>query len=1117
MTKKTQLPSRIFWSAITSVGCVFAVLQIFSFYGCQSPFPKYSVELKQDIFRCIFIDNEDASTIIGKTPTIEQARKNFFLFCAAPHGRQDRSIQTLYLSPYLNSEDFRCLERHADDFAQFLREAHYHGFKVKYLATISGTSSLNEQTLALQELDMLINFNASQSPEERWDGIHYNFEPSQLSTWKTNAESIWANSTGFFQQARTKINNQSQQAPFTMGFSIPASINPEHLNDALDAIDYVGIVSYNDRTPSITQEIAPLLDKVKSHDKKAWILTQSIQPDAELNIASANTFATEGHQFLEATIDQLFANLHSHTALQGFGYYRYQPYHFLKAEGDIVRKPTYTIDINNAIARCSFIRISPSFQVIGLTPSIQENRKALFQFSARPHDRLDRSVQTLYIAPFAGNQQAGHQELLKQPEKFAQFLREAHYLGFKVIYLSSTRGQGIDTDKTLSIQELKAVLAYNNARPKEEHWDGIHYDIAIYTTPEGSDSPDSSWAHVHSLLEGARAVIDTHNFDNTSNFNLGLSIPSLHLPGNFSAYLDIIDTLGIISHKDRASLIVQEIIPILNKAKRHNIKSWVILQSKPPHPEAGVTNASTFAGEGHQFLENTLDQVYADLSSHHAFKGLGYHEFQTYRDLEERGYLTRPPSYSIKLNHDIPRCSFFWIEDSKKLIGMDPVIQENRKKAFQFCAQPHNDPTRSIQKLYVSPYLEHPQGNYRYLERHPEDFAQFLREAHHHGFTVEYLSSIGGLISNAEKEVTHKELDMVLAYNASRPPEERWDGIHYDIEPHTFEEWKIEPETIWARNRTFFQEARNKINNYLASKPSAFKMGLSVPTFHTEERLNDIFESMDYIGIMSYHDRSGTIIGASRRILDIAQTHHKNAWIFTESMPPSERWGVARSNSFSEEGHIFLEATLDQVYEEFRTHPGFKGFGYHEFKTFRTLKAEGYVIRNQQTFGGIINNFNQSEHDLEGKVIAYAKPPSFISSSLEKVNNEDETNSCLRLAYSKQPNSWCGWVTVLAADGNFIDASEYSHITFKVRGSEGGETFTVGLADKKWYGLDDSVQSKDIASYLPGEVTTNWQNVRIPFNHFPDIKFMELASVGIHFNNRQSMSGAIFIDNLHIE
>ena len=464
------------------------------------------------------------------------------------------------------------------------------------------------------------------------------------------------------------------------------------------------------------------------------------------------------------------------------------------------------------------------------------------------------------------------------------------------------------------------------------------------------------------------------------------------------------------------------------------------------------------------------------------------------------------------LQGEVDRGIFVW--DSAPLLGSNSAAKKARKAVFEFCAQPHGRTDRPIRTLYLCAYIDRDD---RSLEKQAREFAQFLREAHRSGLKVEYLSAIGPLANEKEKEVTLLELDMILEYNKSRPPEERWDGIHYDIEPHTTPEWKNDSSSIWARNRSFFQEARLRVDQYLQEDPSDFKLGLDIPTFHTRKRLQDIFESMDYAGLMNYHDRPQVMIKMARPTLEAAESMGKKVKIYTECMSPTEAWGVGKSNTFAEEGHEYLEHALDQFLLEFRDHPAFGGFGYHQLQTYRNLPAKGYPIRSQNSFDGVINRFNHSENDLEGTVETPFSPPSSITSSLASARDAEPNNRCLRIDYIKKPNSFCGWVTVLVVGDQLVDISKYSHIRFKVRGKRGGELFTIGLADQRWYELQDFVQSPQIDNYLPNGVTTQWQEVKVPLSYFSTLKLKKIAMIGVHFNCRPAMKGTIYIDDLRFE
>lgn len=468
---------------------------------------------------------------------------------------------------------------------------------------------------------------------------------------------------------------------------------------------------------------------------------------------------------------------------------------------------------------------------------------------------------------------------------------------------------------------------------------------------------------------------------------------------------------------------------------------------------------------------------------------------------------------SFELRGEVARGIFVW--DSAPLIGSDPAAQKARKTVFEFCIRPHGRAAdRPIRTLYLCTYIDRDD---RSLEKYAEEFAQFLHEAHDFGLKVEYLSAIGPLVNEKEKEVTLLELDMILDYNQSRPPEERWDGINYDIEPHATPEWQSDPSSVWARNRSFFQKARSRVDQYLQETPFDFKLGLDIPTSHTRERLQDIFESMDYVGLMNYHDRPQSMIEMARPVLEAARSANKKVKIYVECMPPNKRWGVENSNTFAEEGHQYLEQVLDWVFLEFRDDPAFDGFGYHQFKTYRNLPDKRYSIRKMSAFDGVINNFDNSEHDLEGKVVTPAKLPSTISSSLAPANDITPDNQCLRLDYIKKPKSFCGWATILVVGDQYIDISQYSNISFKVRGEHGGELFTVGLADQRWYEKQDLVQSPQIENYLPGGVTTQWQEVTVPLSDFFSLKLDKIATIGIFFNCRPEMEGIVYIDDLRFE
>ena len=133
---------------------------------------------------------------------------------------------------------------------------------------------------------------------------------------------------------------------------------------------------------------------------------------------------------------------------------------------------------------------------------------------------------------------------------------------------------------------------------------------------------------------------------------------------------------------------------------------------------------------------------------------------------------------------------------------------------------------------------------------------------------------------------------------------------------------------------------------------------------------------------------------------------------------------------------------------------------------------------------------------------------------------------------------WCGYYTLLKSPGalvaptpenpnppaqeeQYLDGSAFKAIGFWVRGEKGDENFVVGLSDRHWDRIGDSVKSQEIAKYLPqGKLTTQWQKATIPLDEF-FLDHGQLASVSIVFDGdlfpESGHSGTLYISDIALE
>ncbi len=176
----------------------------------------------------------------------------------------------------------------------------------------------------------------------------------------------------------------------------------------------------------------------------------------------------------------------------------------------------------------------------------------------------------------------------------------------------------------------------------------------------------------------------------------------------------------------------------------------------------------------------------------------------------------------------------------------------------------------------------------------------------------------------------------------------------------------------------------------------------------------------------------------------------------------------------------------------------------------------------------LVDDFEKEGNCLGGKSNTYEKEPS--KALAIRVNDEHfgDKGRALMIKYDKKAEGgpygtggWCGYYTMLRTGSKYFDVTDYKSITFQVKGAKGGENFKVGLSDKHWDELGDSIKSEEIGKYLPeGKVTANWQKAAVPLDvFFLDKK--EIASIAICFEGdcfpEGAAKGTIYIDDLKLE
>ncbi|MBI1953369.1 MAG: hypothetical protein HYS41_04515 [Candidatus Omnitrophica bacterium] len=162
----------------------------------------------------------------------------------------------------------------------------------------------------------------------------------------------------------------------------------------------------------------------------------------------------------------------------------------------------------------------------------------------------------------------------------------------------------------------------------------------------------------------------------------------------------------------------------------------------------------------------------------------------------------------------------------------------------------------------------------------------------------------------------------------------------------------------------------------------------------------------------------------------------------------------------------------------------------------------------------LLDDFDHSDINLLGrKTGTYKRPPSVCLAKRVLESRRGEQGRSLRLDFDKQATGWCGYYTLLnQIDGAYYDLSPFKALSFWARGEKGGETFEIGLSDKSWLTIGDSVKAGTIEKFLPGGLTAGWQEVVIPLAQFGKLDWTQMGSFVVNFH--RPGKGRVYLDDL---
>jgi hypothetical protein len=265
-----------------------------------------------------------------------------------------------------------------------------------------------------------------------------------------------------------------------------------------------------------------------------------------------------------------------------------------------------------------------------------------------------------------------------------------------------------------------------------------------------------------------------------------------------------------------------------------------------------------------------------------------------------------------------------WVWSTKGIREL-PLAQS---QFFRFLAAPHGNPAHAITVIYFDGMQTSDYGNAKTVA----NLQQFLVAAHHRHIRVQFLCGDSDWATPAGLPQGVSYLKTILAFNSHSPPNARYDGFQYDVEPYTLPGWPsaaLENGTVALFDAS---DAAIRASGQHLTLSAAIPRWFGQPQFGFLDR--KIIDRTDEVIVMDYVTTPQQLINDPSDILHYANEKHKGVWIGVETgdLPDTPK------STFHQLGNGAMEEELKTDMPLFQAQPSFRGYAIHHYGSYAALK-----------------------------------------------------------------------------------------------------------------------------------------------------------------------------------
>ncbi|MBB6021765.1 hypothetical protein HNR77_002860 [Paenibacillus sp. JGP012] len=503
-------------------------------------------------------------------------------------------------------------------------------------------------------------------------------------------------------------------------------------------------------------------------------------------------------------------------------------------------------------------------------------------------------------------------------EVYQTFIAKAGREGIAIEALGGDPSWGVEGREGPMLRLASWVHDYNQAVEPGERFDALHLDVKPYVLPAWKEDAKPL---VQSWISNMKRVLEQAKQDGgiAVHVDLPFWLDSYTVKGSRTVedadnealshwFIQNVDQVTLLAYRDNAqgsNGIIRLIEQEMEWADASGTFVTVGVNTKPMPGE----EFTSFAGKGASQLEGALQEVAAAFREHQSYAGSAVHDLTYWGELEPEEQPLPEKPVNPPVSAPEIRGTYIW-EASQ-------VTDDGGEHILAFAKQ------QKINWLYVRLDLDQPYSSYR----------SFVKRAKAQGIEVHAMGGhpIWGKKENRPR--IKRLIDYVKNYNAEVEPDERFVGIHLDIEPYTLPEWAENRDTLlseWASNIAYFQEETKKDSSLETSADLAVWLD-TFPLPGKDVTVTEfMIDTLDHVSLMAFRNTaegSNGIAAVVSQEMEIADRLGKSLLVSVEMKQNHEGEHI----SFYEQGAKEMENQLDKLPELLSGYKAYKGNLVHAY------------------------------------------------------------------------------------------------------------------------------------------------------------------------------------------